>query len=712
MTQGLTLRNQDQRKPSSGSGRQKWVYNVQCDGARVGVFARKAENAKDVFKKYNGWWNNNLRAWLFELDDAKKLAQALSKDETLIKSQFDTASSHKFIFWGHANNRSPGAFSTAIDVRLFNLRNQVTLMMVDGFDRVIQRLATSTLDGRYDRDLEVYLFQGKTPADVQRALARDAYIHPDEVYVNSNVFQNFDVRAWRDIPKPRLTLSNQDTENPKEIFDPLTDETDEQIAERLTREILEIVQKPLQTRKINPDLLTWAEAKYGLRSYQTEGVRFLLERSSALLADDMGLGKTRQSVVAARINRKHGVNVVIVPAYLTINWCREIKIVEPAAKIWAFGVLALAGKVQNYSGFEAGTDKPGWIIASYERMGRVLDTLRNLNLEVDSLIFDEAHFLKEPESLRTQKAFRLAEVASHRILLTGTPILNSVAEIYTLLSLSGHALSKIDRRAFVKTFGASKMDRRVLNQRISEWMLRRDKKELNLIGKQRLEFEIEGSTQFWDAYQKIERDPLSIGLVKIGQARYLLEKEKLKSAFDFIDQLKVNDKAIIFLNFKENAEEALLAAKMKGIKCVGFTGDHNVTYRQRCVDQFQDDPETKLIFITIDAGYSGWTLTKANWVFMISLPWTPSKLLQAEDRAYRLGQERLVNVAVFKVANTLDTPLWEMLLYKAQQAADVIENDEEFDEREEEKRVALEILAEHGFYSKNKEPSKSMLAMA
>jgi SNF2 family DNA or RNA helicase len=278
--------------------------------------------------------------------------------------------------------------------------------------------------------------------------------------------------------------------------------------------------------------------------------------------------------------------------------------------------------------------------------------------------------------------------------------------MYTLLKLSGHPLTSTDVDSFKKAFSRSKIDRQALGNRVSEWMMRRDKATvLTLPGKFRQIVQVDPTHRFSDEMAAIEADDQSLALVKIGKARRLLEEEKLLPAIEAVEGLSEEDKVILFVNFKESHENLMNALAARNIKAVGFTGENKVEDRQACVDKFQTDPRTKAIVMTIDAGYSGWTLTKANWVFMVSCPWTPSKLLQAEDRAYRFGQERRVDVAVFQVAGSaLDAGLWEVLEYKADQARDVMEGGslvvEDADGGEADKRAALELVSSKKIFGK------------
>lgn len=701
----ITLNASANRNKAAHPGRLKWVFGVECDGLRVAIKARKAENSKVVFKRFGGWWNQNIKAWMFTCDDAKKLASHLSSNPEAIQTTADTKGAHKFIYWGANQNIKLGCFSSLLDVRLFNINNKGTVLLSTSYDRIIANKLTRVLGGYWNEEHDAYVFKGKSQDDLLNGLAEHCFVYPDEVYVNKNVFSSLNIPAWRDLPRERLVFGAETALMPEELMrteDEIDDEKD-------CKDLLELAQKPIEKREIPEGLLEKVETRFNLRSYQTTGVGHLLSLNSALLADDMGLGKTRQSVVAACITQKDGISVAVVPAYLRINWKREIEIVNPKATIWLYGVDTVDGKKPVIEPYLRGEKRPQWIVCSYEAMSPVTKLMDEYGWGVDTLLIDEAHYLKEMTSQRTQKGFALAQKANKTVLLTGTPTLGKISEIYTLMKLGGHPLAQTDYLTFDKTFGRSKMDRRVLNSHLTQWMLRRSKaKELNLKGKLRNRYTVDGSPAFWSKYKEIERTGEMTMLTKILRARQLLEEEKVDPAFSLIEGLQKDDKAILFLNYKETFYNAINKAKNMGIGVAGFCGDHSDDARQKAVDEFQSNPDTRLIIITIDAGYAGWTLTAANWVLFTSMPWTPSKLLQAEDRAYRLGQERLVNIGILTVADTVDDPLWTILQQKANVAAEIVEPDELF---EAEKAQALDVVKTYGLSKKISYPEPRKLAV-
>ncbi len=109
------------------------------------------------------------------------------------------------------------------------------------------------------------------------------------------------------------------------------------------------------------------------------------------------------------------------------------------------------------------------------------------------------------------------------------------------------------------------------------------------------------------------------------------------------------------------------------IQVVTMVGTDSNTKRQKAQDAFQQNPDVRVFIGTTRAAGVGINLTAANYVIFASLPWTPALKEQAEDRAYRNGQTRLVIVKIPLMENTIDIDLWELLKHKHQIATDILD---------------------------------------
>ncbi|MBU2836659.1 DEAD/DEAH box helicase, partial [Acidithiobacillus thiooxidans] len=364
--------------------------------------------------------------------------------------------------------------------------------------------------------------------------------------------------------------------------------------------------------------------RFSLLPHQGDGVRHFLQRTSALNADDMGLGKTRQTIAAA--SHLSGGKVIVCPASLKDNWAREIQMVLPESDPFIFE-SALPG------------EQPDWCIVNYERISAFLTAMEKLDWHFSVMAVDEAHYLKEPTAQRTEHAFALAKYADRKWLLTATPMLNTPLETWTLLRLSGHPTGDIPAREFTKVFTKTRGDRQGLGGRISEWMIRRMKEDvLTLAGKYRQEPVVSVSDVDRFSYNAFMDDDSLIPLQKINHARQWLEQVKREPILEMLGDLQPEAKAIIFCNF-----EASVRWFMKQLpegSAVRLTGKETRKQRDAAVQQFQNDPNCRWFVGNIKAAGVGLNLTAATYVFFVSRPWTPADQTQAEDRAYRIGQDR------------------------------------------------------------------------
>ncbi|KTT49664.1 helicase [Pseudomonas oryzihabitans] len=394
---------------------------------------------------------------------------------------------------------------------------------------------------------------------------------------------------------------------------------------------------------------------YSLMPHQPAGIRHLLQRTSALLADDMGLGKSRQAVIAAGIQSAGEQILVVVLASLVINWEREIQAVYPDARIAR----------QRYQA------DAHWVIVNYERLGDFVTIADQFTV----MIIDEAHRLKEPTAAWTRNGFDIAAKVPNRYLLTGTPVLNRESELHTLLRLSGHPIGQLPLAEFCDRFAGSPEFRQALRAEISDWMLRRRKDVLpDLKGKQRQTVPV-----VLDELQQREYDTIRTAdrpvFARLGQLRQLLERVKVPVVMELLAELDPQDKAILFCEYKETVATLQQLCEAAGLGCVTLVGTDSVTKRQKAIDRFQQDADCRVFIGTTSAAGTGNNLTAANYVFFLGLPWTPALQDQAEDRAYRNGQRRLVVVKIPLVENSIDLQLWQMLKDKRRIASDLIEPD-------------------------------------
>ena len=432
----------------------------------------------------------------------------------------------------------------------------------------------------------------------------------------------------------------------------------------------------------------------GLYPHQVEGVAFLLGRRRAILADDMGLGKTRQSIIALREAEPEGPYLVVCPASVKRNWGREIETAVPGASVHVIGDSPEA-------------DFRGWVIVNYDVLKKHVGALAKLPWA--GLIFDEAHYLKNHTSQRSKHSRSLIESAASEPVvhcLTGTPLTNRPRDLFPLLQLVKHPLGKsffsfskkycggYDNGFGLVSDGASNLGE--LAVQLHGVMLRRTKDQvLDLPPKIRtyLDVDVPEGTATGEMRRVVEslilsrsrqiggedrassdrganRDRIQL-LALLTKARRKLAIAKVMGTIDFVrGVLDQGEKVIVFSSFDDPVQAF---AKEFGDQAVVLTGATPTEKRQDLVDRFQNDPNVRVFVANLIAGGVGVNLTAATQVVFNDLDWVPANHWQAEDRAYRIGQTRIVQATYMIASGTVDEFIKSVLETKAAIVAAVIE---------------------------------------
>lgn len=419
--------------------------------------------------------------------------------------------------------------------------------------------------------------------------------------------------------------------------------------------------------------------------HQEEAVKFLLTKNGCILALDMGLGKTYISILGAlECNAKK--ILVICPSSLKINWMREIQNFSDDVTIvnsnqWGESKFTIINYdiLKNFHTIkEKNRDYQDWEIK------------RDIvNFNPDLIIMDEAHFLKNPKSIRAKIINDISQIYPiNRIwLLTGTPVANRPMDYFNLLSLIKspvasnwvqYARTYCDGKRFRKgnkfiwvTDGASNLDE--LASKTKNYVLRRKKEEVldlpeKLISPVYLELKNkEAYEKVWDDYMEKRKDAgkkgnISKDLVETTLLRSFIAMETVPYTIEKTEEaLEYGKKVIIFCNFNDEMDAFLSYFGNKAVCVRGGMGD---TKKQQSVDRFQNDDSCMVFVGQIKAAGVGLTLTKAEIVIMNSLDWVPGNHEQAEDRCYRIGQTKTVNIYYMLIDGTIDTMVWHVLKHK------------------------------------------------
>lgn len=439
--------------------------------------------------------------------------------------------------------------------------------------------------------------------------------------------------------------------------------------------------------------------------HQVPAIKALLANDKFILADDMGLGKTTSAVIAAMESGAKKV-LVICTATLKINWEREIKnytsrrtlIVEGGKWGSTFDFYIINYDIlKNYHT----TKKDGISLIERENF--------------DLVIIDEAHTLSNNSTIRTKLTMDIAKTIPKVWLLTGTPMTSRPINYYNLLKLVDSPVTN-NWQHFVKRYcngfqftinrgtaaekkiwstkGSTNLDelKEVTNNKIMR-RLKTDK--LNLPPKIIAEIPLELTNMYlYDSElrefmeitkEKRKKETLTVTLSRLMAIRQLIANEKVQYTTEIIDKYIENDKkVIVFTNFTSIVDE--LAEKYKS-KAVVVDGRMNKNQRQRSVDAFQENPKVKLFIGNIVAAGTGLNLTAAECVIMNDLSFVPAHHSQAEDRAYRIGQDKSVNIYYPVFENTIEVKIYDILKNKKDVINQVMGDDEE-----EQESVRKELL--------------------
>lgn len=494
--------------------------------------------------------------------------------------------------------------------------------------------------------------------------------------------------------------------------------------------------KSLNAQENRSVLLSVPEGLH-LFPYQEEGAKFLLRRTSALLADDMGLGKTAQVLVAINSDPEIHSVLVICPASVKLNWVRE-------AKRWLtreFQVAYLSGRTPEP------LDLSGNVIyvINYDIAAAWSKELsRHL---WDVIVLDESHYLKNTKAQRT-KAILGSKIgqefplrSKRRIALSGTPIVNRPVEAWPVLAWldperwgNFWAYAKRYCGAYHNGWGwdfsgASNLEE--LNARLRKTiMLRRTKNEVlkDLPSKIRqvLELPADGASSIirrereeWERWQdEIAKAKAAVELAKaeseealaqafanlqrvvrvafneMSKVRHEVALAKAPVAVEHIrDVLESKEKVVVWVHHRDVAE--ILVDGLKDYNPVVVLGGVSAEERAEAVRRFQEDSSVRVFVGGITAAAEGITLTAADTAVFVELDWRPGKLFQAEDRIHRIGQTRGVLVQYLVFEGSLDATMAQKLAKKMEVIAKAVdggwskgdENEEAFLVPEEEEEV-------------------------
>jgi superfamily II DNA or RNA helicase len=437
-----------------------------------------------------------------------------------------------------------------------------------------------------------------------------------------------------------------------------------------------------------------------LRPYQKEGVSWLrfLSRNAlgGILADEMGLGKTLQAL--AFLRPLSGTSLVVCPSSLLFNWLREAGKFVPEMK-----VLALEGADRNE--LFAKIPESDLVVTSYPLLRRDIDKYRHF--EFRAIFLDEATHIKNPDTQNAQAAIALR--GRHRFVLTGTPVENSVRDLWSIVEfvLPGYLGRRTDfrERYELPISRGSVPERDRLAKRLRPVLLRRLKRDVAKDLPEKIEqvcfcelsadqaelyakLLAEGRRKIEELFEGKERGRARIAaltaLLRLRQAccdlRLLgVEPNRPSGKIELLSELLEETidgghRVLVFSQFVSMLKLISAQFDAEGIPYCYLAGD--TKDRGEVVDRFQQSAEIPVFLISLKAGGVGLNLSAADTVIHFDPWWNPAVEAQATDRAHRIGQSRVVTAYKLICRNTIEEKILNLQQKKREVIDAMVENEE------------------------------------
>ena len=474
-----------------------------------------------------------------------------------------------------------------------------------------------------------------------------------------------------------------------------------------------------------------------LREYQKVGFDWLktLDDYSlgGILADDMGLGKTLQLLavilsykeniennnkesnnnienninVNSSESEKHLPSLVICPSSLTLNWKEEAAKFTPTLK-----TLVISGTFEERKEQISNIKNYDIAITSYDLLKRDIDLYKQNDFMYRYLIADEAQYIKNNT---TKNAKAIKEIKSKtRYALTGTPIENSLAELWSIFDfiMPGYLFNynKFKMKyetPIIKDEDHDAMTR--LKSMIEPFILRRVKekvltelpdKTITILNNEMEGEQLDIYLSYMQQAKKQAKEELETNGIQNSQIKILALLMRLRQICChpglFIENYKGESKKLqqcieVIKNAVDGGHKILLfsgyssmfpyiESKLNELKIKYFklTGQTKVSERMNLVNEFNENNDVKVFLISLKAGGTGLNLIGADMVIHYDPWWNLSAENQATDRTYRIGQKRNVQVYKLITKNSIEEKIYNLQEKKAKLANDMLSTNETF----------------------------------
>ena len=479
-----------------------------------------------------------------------------------------------------------------------------------------------------------------------------------------------------------------------------------------------------EERQQSTDFHPSNQLKAALRPYQLEGARWLVglyeSQLGGCLADDMGLGKTLQTITvllhakeqraerrAAETPQDNGQqlglfappadedtlkplqSLVILPASLVFNWEAEIKKFAPSLQTYRHTGPKRYKDVRLLSRFDV-------ILTTYQTALRDVEVLKMMEFEY--IVLDESQYIKNKDS-KVFKALNQLE-ARHKISLSGTPIENSLSDLWAQMQfINPNLLGSFNffKKEFIRPIERQQdeVKKEQLRKLVQPYLLRRTKEEVakdlpplstkvffcEMTAEQKRLYEREKSSarnyllENYDADNPQFRFKVLQSLTKMRQLAnhpkmaveaYAKGSGKFEDVLEHWDTIqRGGHKALIFSSFVQHLELFRQQFEGNGQAYAWLTGSLSSKEREKAIQSFSEDPAVQPFLISIKSGGTGLNLTAADYVFILDPWWNPTTEQQAIARAHRIGQDKHVIAIKFITKDTIEEKILKLQEKKA-----------------------------------------------
>ncbi|KAK9136539.1 hypothetical protein Sjap_007133 [Stephania japonica] len=448
-----------------------------------------------------------------------------------------------------------------------------------------------------------------------------------------------------------------------------------------------------------------------LLPFQRDGIRFVLQHGGrALLADEMGLGKTLQAIAVTACIRESWPVLVLTPSSLRLQWASMI---QQWLDIFSRDIVVVLSQ-------SSGSNRGGFNIVHSNAKGNIcLDGLFNI-ISYDTVpkfqhvllasgfkivIADESHFLKNAQAKRTTSSLPLLQKAKYAILLSGTPALSRPIELFKQLEalypdvyrnvheygnryckggVFGIYQGASNHEELHNLMKATVMIRRLKKDVLSELPVKRrqqvfldlaekDMKQINALFR-----ELEVVKHKVKSCDPEEMESLKFMEKNLINKIYTDSAEaKIPAVLDYLGTvIEAGCKFLIFAHHQNMINSIFQFLQKKKVGCIRIDGGTPASSRQALVTDFQEKDNIKAAVLSIRAGGVGLTLTAASTVIFAELSWTPGDIIQAEDRAHRIGQVSSVNIYYLLANDTVDDIIWDVVQSKLENLGQMLDGQE------------------------------------